>query len=116
MPELLIFVRPSAGRESLPVLSRLFYSAAPMPEALLRRGMKAFGPIFAQFYGMTEYAGPGCVLHAHQHVLEGPEHVVRRLRSAGQPMIGCDVGWWIRTVSPRAVGEPGEIVIRSPPS
>ncbi len=103
-----------AGRESLPALSRLFYSAAPMPEVLLRRGMKAFGPIFAQFYGMTESAGPGCVLHAHQHVLEGPEHVVRRLRSAGQPMIGCDV----RVVDPEGVpcvvGEPGEIVIQSP--
>jgi len=103
-----------AGRGSLPMLSRLFYSAAPMPEALLRRAMKAFGPIFAQFYGMTESAGPGCVLHAHQHLLDGPEPVVRRLRSAGQPMIGCDV----RVVDPEgipcAVGEPGEIVIQSP--
>ena len=103
-----------ADRESLPALARLFYSAAPMPEALLRRGMNAFGPIFTQFYGMTESAGPGCVLHAHQHVLDGPEDVVLRLRSAGQPMIGCDV----RVVDPDGVpcpvGEPGEIVIRSP--
>ena len=103
-----------ADRKSLPALARLFYSAAPMPEALLRRGMKALGPIFVQFYGMTESAGPGCILHAHQHVLDGPEHVVRRLRSAGQPMIGCDV----RVVDPDGVpcpvGEPGEIVIRSP--
>ena len=82
-----------ADRESLPALARLFYSAAPMPEALLRRGMKAFGPIFTQFYGMTESAGPGTVLHAHQHhsrrpracraaaALRGPAH--DRLRPAG---------------------------------
>lgn len=103
-----------AVRESLPALSRIFYSAAPMPEALLRRAMKAFGPIFAQFYGMTESAGPGCVLHAHQHVLDGPERVVRRLRSAGQPMIGCDVRVVDPDGVPCAVGEPGEIVIKSP--
>jgi acyl-CoA synthetase (AMP-forming)/AMP-acid ligase II len=100
-------------RETLPSLRKLFYSAAPMPEVLLRRCMAAFGPILAQIYGMTECGGPGCTLHAHQHVLDGPAHAVRRLRSAGQPMVGCDV----RVVRPDgdecAVGEPGEIVIRS---
>jgi acyl-CoA synthetase (AMP-forming)/AMP-acid ligase II len=100
-------------RNALPSLNKIFYSAAPMPEALLRRCMAAFGSILAQIYGMTECGGPGCTLHAHQHVLDGPPHVVRRLRSAGQPMIGCDV----RVVRPDgsdcAAGEPGEIVIRS---
>jgi acyl-CoA synthetase (AMP-forming)/AMP-acid ligase II len=100
-------------RETLPALQKIFYSASPMSEALLRRSIAAFGPILAQVYGMTESGGPGCALHAHQHVLDGPPEVVRRLRSAGQPMIGCDV----RTIRPDgtdcAVGEPGEIVIRS---
>jgi acyl-CoA synthetase (AMP-forming)/AMP-acid ligase II len=100
-------------RETLPALQKLLYSASPMPEALLRRSVAAFGPILAQVYGMTECGGPGCTLHAHQHVLDGPPNVVRRLRSAGQPMVGCDV----RVVRPDgsecAVGEIGEIVIRS---
>lgn len=100
-------------RTTLPCLDKLFYSAAPMPEPLLRRGIEAFGPIFSQFYGMTESGAPGCTLHAHQHVLDGPENVVRRLRSAGQPMIGCEV----RAVQPDGtecpIGTPGEIVIRS---
>jgi acyl-CoA synthetase (AMP-forming)/AMP-acid ligase II len=100
-------------RETLPTLQKLFYSASPMPEPLLRRSISAFGPILAQIYGMTECGGPGCTLHAHQHVLDGPAKLVRRLRSAGQPMVGCDV----RVVRPDgdgcAVGEPGEIVIRS---
>ena len=84
-----------------------------MPEALLRRCMSAFGPILAQIYGLTECGGPGCTLHAHQHVLDGDPAQVRRLRSAGQPMVGVDV----RVVRPDgtecAVGEPGEIIIRS---
>jgi len=101
-------------RETLPALQKIFYSAAPMSEALLRRSMAAFGPILAQIYGMTECGGPGCTLHAHQHVLDGPPKVVRRLRSAGQPMVGCDVRVTRLDGNECALGEPGEIVIRSP--
>ncbi|MGH6768797.1 MAG: acyl-CoA synthetase [Xanthobacteraceae bacterium] len=102
-----------ANRDTLPSLRKIIYSAAPMPEPLLRRALRAFGPIFSQVYGMTESGGPGCTLHAHQHEPDGPAAIARRLRSAGQPMIGCDV----RTVRPDGSAcqpdEPGEVVIRS---
>ncbi len=98
---------------ALPSLQKLFYSAAPMSEQLLRRGMAAFGSIFAQIYGMTESGGPGCCLHAHQHVLDGSPEIVRRLRSAGQPMTGCEVRVIGRDGHACAIGEPGEIIIRS---
>ena len=100
-------------RETLPALQKIFYSAAPMPEALLRRCMSAFGPILAQIYGLTECGGPGCTLHAHQHILDGEPNVVRRLRSAGQPMVGVDVRVARPDGTECAVGEPGEIIIRS---
>jgi acyl-CoA synthetase (AMP-forming)/AMP-acid ligase II len=100
-------------RETLPTLAKIFYSAAPMPEALLRRCMNAFGPILAQIYGLTECGGPGCTLHAHQHVLDGDPKAVRRLRSAGQPMVGVEVKVMRPDGSQCAVGEPGEIIIRS---
>jgi acyl-CoA synthetase (AMP-forming)/AMP-acid ligase II len=101
------------NRVSAPSLKKIFYSAAPMPEPLLRRAMAAFGPIFCQIYGMTESGGPGCTLHAHQHILDGPANVTRRLRSAGQAMTGCEV----RIIAPDGgfcgPGVLGEIVIRS---
>lgn len=101
------------ARKALPSLAKIFYSAAPMPEAILRRGMQALGPLFAQVYGMTESGGPGCILHPHQHILDGPPEIVQRLNSAGQPMTGCDV----RVVRPDgsecAPDERGEIVIKS---
>jgi acyl-CoA synthetase (AMP-forming)/AMP-acid ligase II len=100
-------------RNSLPNLQKLLYSAAPMTEQLLRRAIAAFGPIFAQVYGMTESGGPGCTLHAHQHILDGSPEVVRRLRSAGQPMTGCEVRIARPDGSACDIGEPGEIVIRS---
>jgi acyl-CoA synthetase (AMP-forming)/AMP-acid ligase II len=112
-PTMLNDLLDACSRETLPALSKLFYSAAPMPEQLLRRAIAAFGPIFAQVYGMTESGGPGCALHPHHHVLDGPANVVRRLRSAGQPMIGCDVQVVRPDGSECATGEPGEIVIRS---
>ena len=98
---------------ALPSLAKIFYSAAPMPEAILRRAMKALGPIFAQVYGMTESGGPGCILHPHQHILDGPPEVVRRLNSAGQPMTGCDVRVRRPDGSDCPAGERGEIVIKS---
>jgi acyl-CoA synthetase (AMP-forming)/AMP-acid ligase II len=100
-------------RASVPSLRKIFYSAAPMPETLLRRAVAAFGPIFGQIYGMTESGGPGCTLHAHQHVLDGPPEMVRRLRSAGQPMTGCEVRIMASDGSFSPPGVPGEIVIRS---
>ncbi len=101
------------ARWALPSLARIFYSAAPMPDVILRRAMKALGPIFAQVYGMTESGGPGCILHQHQHILDGPPEVVRRLNSAGQPMTGCDVRVRRPDGSDCAAGERGEIVIKS---
>ena len=101
------------ARQALPSLVKVFYSAAPMPEAILRRSMKALGPIFAQVYGMTESGGPGCILHQHQHILDGPPEVVRRLNSAGQPMTGCDVRVRRPDGSDCTAGERGEIVIKS---
>jgi acyl-CoA synthetase (AMP-forming)/AMP-acid ligase II len=101
------------NRDTLPSLTKIFYSAAPMPEPILRRGIAAFGPIFSQIYGMTETGGPGTTLHAHHHRLEGGPAVVRRLRSAGQPMVGVEIKIVREDGALCVVGETGEIAIRS---
>ncbi len=101
-----------ANKASVPSLRKIFYSAAPMPESLLVRALEAFGPMFAQIYGMTESGGPGTTLHAHQHVIDDPAHMVR-LRSAGQPMTGVDVRIMAPDGSFCPPGVIGEIVVRS---
>ena len=100
-------------RRALPALAKIIYSAAPMPDAILRRAIAALGPIFAQVYGMTESGGPGCYLHQHQHVLDGAPDIVRRRNSAGQAMTGCDVRIRRPDGNDCAAGERGEIVIKS---
>ncbi len=60
------------------------YASGPIPVAQLRKAVATYGTIFMQIYGMTE-AGSITVLYPHQHILEGAEHDVRRLASAGVP-------------------------------
>ena len=100
-------------RQTLPALQKIFYSAAPMPEQLLRRDLRGRADLRAGLRH-DRIGRPRLCLHAHQHVLDGPPQVVRRLRSAGQPMVGCDVRIARPDGTECAPGEPGEIVIRSP--
>ena len=53
-------------------LQHVRYASAPMPVPLLRRALDAFGPIFAQVYGMTECLG-GTTLKPHEHVIDGSD-------------------------------------------
>jgi acyl-CoA synthetase (AMP-forming)/AMP-acid ligase II len=104
---------PDLDRIDHSSLTKIFYSAAPMPTALLKRGLAKFGRVFTQFYGATESGAPATTLHRHQHVLDGPAHAVKRLASAGQPMNGCEIRIVRADGTDCADGEPGEILIRS---
>ena len=94
-------------------LRLVHYASAPMPVPLLRRALARMGPIFVQVYGMTECLC-GTVLKAHAHVLDGPADEVRRLGSAGQPMLGNEVRIVRDDGAACAEGEIGEILLRSP--
>ena len=66
----------------LQALRAIHYAAAPMPEPVLRRALGLFGPIFRQYYGMTETGAGGTVLAPADHDLDrGAER--RRCASAG---------------------------------
>jgi acyl-CoA synthetase (AMP-forming)/AMP-acid ligase II len=88
------------------------YASAPMPGPLLRRALDRMGPIFVQVYGMTECL-IGTILKAHQHLLSSPEGE-RRLRSAGQPLLGNEVKIVREEGTACDTGEIGEILFRSP--
>jgi len=103
---------PQAQATNLSSLRTLSYSAAPMPVPLLRRGIKELGPIFVNLYGATE-ANATC-LQKHEHILEGPPHVVKRLGSLGQIAIDAE----LRIVDDQGndcpQGTAGEIAIKAP--
>jgi long-chain acyl-CoA synthetase len=92
----------------------LWYGASPMPQEVLRKGMKVFGPIFAQALGQSE-SGPAIThLNREDHnVLDKPEKEQKKLASAGRP----DYGVQVRIVNDKdediGPGEVGEIIVRS---
>lgn len=88
-------------------LRRVHYGTAPTPPALIRRALKAFGPILRQQYGMTEAVQPLAVLYPHEHVGsdDGP------IASCGRPTANVRIA--LRDAEGREVprGEVGEITI-----
>jgi len=95
-------------------LKRIWYAASPMPMELLRKGLEALGPVFAQGYGQTE-SGPQVAFlprKAHE-VLNRPVEEQKILRSCGQPSIGVHmriVDENNNDVEPAVIGE---IVVQS---
>ena len=82
---------------------RLCYGAAPIAPALLRRGLDAFGPVFAQTYGQAE--SPMVIT-----VLKPDEH--DRLGSCGRAYTLVEVRVVDDDDREVPTGEPGEIVCR----
>jgi len=99
---------PDFDAFDLSSLRVIFYSAAPMPEPVLRRGLEKLGPVFIQSYGQTEITGT--VLPARCHRLDGAEADRRHLTSVGVPPRGVEV----RIDGAERAGEPGEVLMRSP--
>ena len=93
-------------------LKVIYYGAAPVSVALLRRALQVFRCDLIQGYGLTESSGGFVYLNEvdHAKALAGQEHL---LASTGRPVLvqvrivddqGHDV--------PR--GEPGELIVRGP--
>ncbi len=105
---------PDMGRHDVSSLERMWYAASPMPTELLRKGIAAFGAIFAQGYGQSE-SGPDISIltkECHQ-VLDKPIEEQNVLASCGQPCPGVHVRIvddHDRDVEPGLVGE---IVVQS---
>ncbi|MBS8224679.1 AMP-binding protein [Vannielia litorea] len=102
------------GRTSTDLgLKSIYYSSAPMPVSLLRKAIALFGPVFMQFYGLTE-SGPGAtMLGKEDHDPDGPPEVQALLASAGRPMIHNDVELVDDNDRPLTPGHVGEVRIRS---
>ena len=90
-------------------LKYIFYGAAPIPLALLRQCVQAFGCQFVQAYGMTETTGTVVALPPEDHDPNGSP----RMRAAGKPLPGVEVKVVGPDGQPLPTGQVGEIVTRS---
>ncbi len=105
---------PDLNKYDISSMKFLWYGASPMPLEVLKKGMKVFGPIFAQGYGQSE-SGPA-ISHLSKddhNVLDRPEGEQKKLMSAGQPDIGVQVRIVDDDGNDVELGEMGEIIVQS---
>jgi long-chain acyl-CoA synthetase len=104
---------PAFDHFDLSSLRAIGYTGSPIPLEGLRKGIARFGNVFFQELGQTETLNM-TVLRRDEHKLEGSATALRRLESAGKPVVEGE----LRIVDDKGkevpVGEPGEIVARSP--
>jgi long-chain acyl-CoA synthetase len=107
---------PEIETAELSHLKRIFYVGAPMPVELLRQALKVFGRYgtgFCQQYGQTETGPLTTILRPEDHVADGPEHLVKRLASAGKPVLDYQVRIMDEDGGITPGGEVGEIAVKS---
>jgi acyl-CoA synthetase (AMP-forming)/AMP-acid ligase II len=80
-----------------------------MPVEVIKKAIRDIGDVFVQVYGLTE-TYILTLLPKEDHVVEGPEDVVRRLRSCGKTLPGCLVRIVDALGQDVVAGETGEIV------
>ncbi len=105
---------PHREKYDTSTLKMMWYGGSPMPIEVLRKGMEAFGPIFAQAYGQSESGPMICFLSQAEHnVLDRSAEEQKILTSAGRPDIGVQVK--IVDDKDNALGpnEIGEITVKS---
>jgi fatty-acyl-CoA synthase len=100
---------PSLRGTDLSSLELLLYGASPISPSRLFEGIERIGPVFSQLYGQTE-CYPISVLRKADHDRNAPELAL----SCGFPVDACEVKILDDAGQEVAVGEPGEICVRSP--
>ena len=81
---------PELTNYNLTSLRWIGYGASPMPVEVLKKAIGLLGNVFVQVYGSTE-TYIVTVLPREDHVVDGPEEKVKKLRSCGRPVDGLEV-------------------------
>jgi long-chain acyl-CoA synthetase len=108
-----LLMAPNLKSFDLSSVRRIWYGTAPMAVGKLKEGIRVFGNVFRQNYGMTEIAQPITFLGPEDHVIDGSEAQMRRLSSAGRPAMGVEIKVADKDGETAKPGEIGEILIRS---
>jgi acyl-CoA synthetase (AMP-forming)/AMP-acid ligase II len=96
-----LIASPDIKKYDLSSIKNIVYTAAPMPVERIKQALEIFGPVLSQGYGLTETSSGITFLSQEDHLLDGDPKKLKRLASAGRPVIECDV---------RVVNEEGEEV------
>jgi acyl-CoA synthetase (AMP-forming)/AMP-acid ligase II len=103
---------PDKTQYNLESLHSIIYGGSPIAVPRLIEAVKFFGKKLIQLYGQAE--APMCIstLSRDDHIIEGPEEVVKRLGSAGKPCLNVEVRIADEEGRDLAPGEVGEVIVR----
>jgi len=107
---------PDLDRFDLSSLRAIGYGAEPIPYNTLEKALKRFGLILTQNYGLTEAMMTVATLSPSDHLLledNTVQHPIPRIGCIGKPYTFVEVVLRDKSGDPVAVGEVGEITIRS---
>ncbi len=112
VPAMILFLvqAPQIRETDLSSLRLIVYGAAPIPADLLKQAMEIFPCGFQQVYGLTETTGAITLLPPDDH----DPNDARKLLSCGYAQTGVDLRIVGDDGGDLAVGEVGEIAVRSP--
>ena len=103
---------PSLKSTDLSSMKLLGYGASPMPPAMIREAMEAFGCPLLQMFGTTELTGMATMMYPsdHEKSLQDQPDI---LSSAGKPLPWVDIRIIDENNEEVPCGEMGELTIRS---
>lgn len=104
---------PTLKQYDLSSIRTIRYGASPIAPDVLRKGIQTFGNVFIQGYGLTEASMPLTLLKKEDHILDGSEKSLKRLKSIGREVMVATVRIMGSEGGILPVGEVGEIVVRS---
>jgi len=93
-------------------LHSIIYGGSPIAVPRLIEAVKYFGKKLVQLYGQGEV--PMCIttLSRRDHIIEGPEEVIKRLSSAGKPCLNVEVKVVNEDGKDLCPREVGEVIVR----
>ena len=102
---------PDIGKYDLASLRLLWYGGGSLATEVLKRAIGFFGSIILQVYGLTE-GSLLTYLSREDHVLQGTEEKIRRLRSCGREVVNVEIRIIDEEGNEVAPGEVGELIAR----
>lgn len=95
-------------------LRNILYGASAIAPERLKQALKAFGPIFTQFFGQTEAPMALVAMQREDHVVADPEREQTALASAGRPTYAAEIRLVDEVGEDVPPGEAGEVIARAP--
>jgi acyl-CoA synthetase (AMP-forming)/AMP-acid ligase II len=107
-----LITSPEIDKYDLSSLKCIHYGGAPIYVEDLKAAVKKLGQIFVQLFGQAESPMTISYLRKEEHILEGTEDQMERLKSAGISRTDVEVRIFDESDNELPPGKMGEIVVR----